>query len=271
MKKIRLSVLAIILSVFLLVPSVAFAQSPPGIDVDIDIGTPGDADVDIDISAGGDVDVTVDGVDFKATAGLAQSAWDSANAPTNHLWDFGYYWELSGIGPRVEGQISELQQMAGIMLNANAKLITATDQTAIGQRELEARYAALCEETDALRAVSATMSARDDVIWNQLMYGAEAHLAILNDVVDGQVAIIADTQGQIEVLKQETANQRECPDAQQYGRSLRYSRGVCTSVCGGTGRQESQGVNREVHLSFIEWLIVAALIIIIATMVWPWM
>ena len=114
------------------------------------------------------------------------------------MWDFGYYWELSGIGPRVEGQISELQQMAGIMLNANAKLITATDQTAIGQRELEARYAALCEETDALRAVSASMS------------------AILNDVVDGQVAIIADTQGQIEVLKQETANQRE------YNEALRF-------------------------------------------------
>jgi len=28
-------------------------------------------------------------------------------------------------------------------------------------------------------------------------------------------------------------------------------------------------MNREVHLSFIEWLIVAALIIIIATVVWP--
>lgn len=213
MKKVFLTVISVLM-LLVLYASPAFAQDPPDLDVDIGIGTPGDVDLDIGINAGGDVDITVDGVDFKATAALAQSAYNQAhyNPPTNHKWDYVYYWRITGIGDRIEGQIAELQQISSLLLEANAKLIIATGQSAEEQGNLAVRLVELNSETneslshlkadaELLRADAQSMKVRDDEIWNQLMYGAEAHIAILDAQLVVQEGKVSELQVELTSVK----------------------------------------------------------------------
>lgn len=208
MNKIRLSSMAIALMVLMLVPSVAFAQDPPDLDVDIGIGTSGDVDLDIDINAGGDVDVTIDGVGLDEA--LAEASRDKSSPENNHfMWDYTYYWRITGIGDRIEGQIAELQQISGLLLDANAKLILLSGQSTEKQRNLATRLAELNSETDEslcqLKAdadsVVESLQTRDDEIWNQLMYGAEAHIAILDAQLVVQESQISSLQAESALLK----------------------------------------------------------------------
>lgn len=210
MKKIFLVVISVLM-LLMLCASPAFATDPPDIEVDVTVVTPGNVDLDVEINAGGDVDVTVDGVDLKETAALAQSAYNQANynPPTNLMWDYTYYWQITGIGPQIERQIAELQQISSILLNSNAKLIIATGQSAGEQESLAARLSVLGSETDETLlqlkadagAVTKSLRERDDKIWNQLMYGAEAHIAILDEELTVQEGKISGLQVELGLVK----------------------------------------------------------------------
>lgn len=215
MKKIRLSTMVIALMVLLLVPSVASAQDPPDIDVDIGVVSSGDVDLDVDINAGGDVDVTIDGVGLEEA--LAEASRDKSRPENNHfMWDYTYYWRITGIGDRIEGQIAELQQISGLLLDANAKLIMAMGQSAEEQENLAVRLTDLNNETNEslcqLEAdaefVTEALHTRDNKIWNQLMYGAEAHIAMLDAQVAVQESQISNLQTSLIAVEaqMETAN-----------------------------------------------------------------
>jgi len=224
MKRIFLVVISVLMLLVLCVTP-AFAQDPPDTEVDVTVVTLGDVDLDVGIVAGGNVDVTVDGVDLKETAALAQTAYNQANynPPTNHMWDYTYYWYRTGLGERIEGQIAELQQISGILIDANAKLIIATGQSAEGLESLATRLMALSSETDEalcqlkvdaelLRVDAQSMKARDDEIWSQLMYGAEAHIAIL----DAQLAVQESKVSGLQVELTSVKAQLETADANNY-------------------------------------------------------
>lgn len=176
-----------------------FAQDPPDTQVTVGVVTPGNVDLNVGIDAGGNVSVTVDGVDLQETAGLARSAYDKSHEPTNFLWDFSYYWSLSGIGPRINAQIAELQQLIDLLANSQVKLIVANDQSGQTATTLASRVKALTRELEAstsdLQTGMAKLQEQDAVTWNQLMYGAEAHLAILDDQLTEQAQRM-DDQGQ---------------------------------------------------------------------------
>jgi len=126
-------------------------------------------------------------VDLQEIAGLARSAYNKSHEPTNFLWDYSYYWGLSGIGPRIERQIAELQKLVDLLANSQVKLIVTSDQSGQTATALASRVQFLTNELEAstfdLQAGMAKLQEQDVVTWNQLMYGAEAHLAIL----DGQL------------------------------------------------------------------------------------
>ncbi len=216
MKKFLL-LIPVLLVIFLVHATPVLAYDPPDMDVDIGIDTPGDVDLDVNVSAGGDVEVTVDGVDFKQTARMAREAYSKATAPTNFLWDYSYYWQISGIGPGIEREIAELQELAKLLLDAEAKLIQEHEltkdelsaiRTAVSSLdEANAEVAAALDSLDAETSVALdSLRERDEEIWNQLMYGAEAHLASLEEVVVEQGTRIAELQAQIDTLSTDNAN-----------------------------------------------------------------
>ena len=224
MKRVFLVVISVLMLLVLYATPVC-ATDPPDTEVDITVVTPGDVDLDVEINAGGDVDVTVDGVDFKDRAALAQLAYNEAtyNPPTNHKWDYTYYWRITGIGPKIEGQIAELQQISSILLDANAKLIIATGQSSEEQGNLATRLVALSGETseslNQLKVDTKSMQVRDDEIWNQLMYGAEAHITILDAQLTTLEAQVSAQDSQVNSLQVELNSvkaQLETADANNF-------------------------------------------------------
>lgn len=204
-----------VLMMLVLCANPVFAQDPPDVDVDIAVVSQGDVDLDVDIGAGGNVDVTIDGVGLDEA--LAEASRDKSRPKNNHfMWDYMYYWQITGIGPMIEGQIAELQQIGGLLLDANAKLITAMGQSTEGQENLAARLTALNDETNEslcqLKAdaefVTGALHTRDNKIWDQLMYGAEAHIAILDHQLATQETQISNLQANLISLeaRMETAN-----------------------------------------------------------------
>ena len=207
----RLPLIPVLILMLLLLSTPVFAADPPSTEVDVTVVTPGDVDLDVDIYAGGDVDVTIDGVDFKQTAATANDAYSTANdayrkafAPTNHLWDYSYYWSRSGIGNMVEGRLAELEGVANLMISAQAKLIQGYELTSeevsninIGLDRVRASSA------DSVKTIEATLNdlkAQDEKTWNQLMYGAEAHIAILEGLSSIQSQDILALQAEVGTL-----------------------------------------------------------------------
>ncbi len=191
-----------------------FAADPPGMDVDVTVVTPGDVDLDVGIIAGGDVDITIDGVDFKQTAAIAQSAYNAAHSPHNGLFDFTYYWHLSGIGGQLSAQLSELRNMSNVLLSAEAKLIEGSKFTGAEisiiresvdslESETAGLFTALQEADTDTAATLASLQERDEEIWNQLMYGAEYHISLLEVRATAQDARIAGLEAQAETLSAE--------------------------------------------------------------------
>ena len=193
MKKLFVIPLMILLVLLWVAP--VLASDPPDVDVDIGVSTPGDVDLDVGINAGGDVDVTVDGVDFKQTAATAQEAYDRAFAPRYAMRDYTYYWNITGIGPRIEGQIADLQEVSALLANAESRLIQGHELTtqdiegisqSLGQVEAEARGTSV--DVATMATTISDMQSLQDKTWNQLMYGAEAHISILDDELANQKA-----------------------------------------------------------------------------------
>jgi len=208
LKKLLLTLLLVVtMSIVWAVP--AFAADPPGMDVDVTVITPGDVDLDVAIVAGGNVDVSIGGVDIRDAIAAA-----GYHAPENRLWDYSYYWNLSGIGPRIEGQIAKLGNLSTMLLDASAKLIEGHQftraeisyiQKSIDSLESEtAGLLTALQEADTDTATSlASLQERDEVIWNQLMYGAEYHISLLEVRATEQDTRIAELEAQASTLSAE--------------------------------------------------------------------
>lgn len=186
MKK-KLLIIPILLLMPLLYASPVLADDPPDTEVDIVVVTPGNLDVDMELDSGGDVDITIDGVDFQDTAQTAASAYAGMFNMSNMLaggamssvdW-WRYYHRY--LEPQLEGMgnaIGYNNQNLNLVADAVSSLVkqgnlTNTELSDIGntlvslgrQIELEA------ERRDA----------QDSITWNQLMYGAEYHLSLLDN------------------------------------------------------------------------------------------
>lgn len=200
MKK-GMTVVAVVLITLLLMATPVLAQDPPGMEVDVDIYTPGDADVDIGIDAGGDVSVTIDGTDINEALANVGEHPDGVIGP-------GDWWRYKALylDPLFEGLNSGMMlnhQKLGTSMNAIARLIA---DGKVSQSDIQAINFELAKMSAANREFQVASVQRDDEIWNQLMYGAEAHLAILNGVVDGQAVTIT-------ALRQQVDNQAAYIDA----------------------------------------------------------
>jgi len=220
----RLYLIPILVMVLLLIATPVFAADPSGMEVDVVVVAPGDVDLDVGINAGGDVDVTVDGVDFKQTAGTALAAYNRANE-AYHRQDGGAinsadwyrYWnkEMAPIGDA----INNINGVILLIADAEAKLIQGHELTTEELSSVQTMLASLDKVdegmADAIGSLDTKTSVafgslqeRDEVIWNQLMYGAEAHITILNELTAEQKTSISGLQVQVSNLttKLETAD-----------------------------------------------------------------
>lgn len=203
MKRITYTLLAVlilaIMSITFATP--VFADDPPGVDVSIGIVTPGNVDLDVGVDAGGNVNVTVDGVDLQQTASIAWNAYNKAFEPQNTMADYSYYWKLTGIGPMVEGRLAALEGLSSLLMTAQAKLIQGYTLTNEEVTSINTNLDTLKMSTTGFSAsVDAAISkleTQDEVTWNQLMYGAEYHLSLLQDTVDEQTKVITSLQDQL--------------------------------------------------------------------------
>jgi len=114
--------LATLLVAMLAMP--VLAADPPGLDVDIDIVTPGDVDLDMQINSGGDVDITIDGVDFQDAAAAAYAALHAVGGISGgiDLNDFirHFYWRIAPY----ENAINQNAAVINMLGDANVKLIS---------------------------------------------------------------------------------------------------------------------------------------------------
>lgn len=154
MKLLKVLIPICLLVAFLTMPaSVALADDPPDVEVDVEIGSPGDVDVDVGIDAGGDVDVTVDGMDIRDEIGSLHQGVAKANrvdgSGSINTGDWYRYW-YKEITPVIT-VINNLGGNFDLAVEAIAKLIT--------EREV----------TDAdLEAVTAKVNEHDKTLYNDL-------------------------------------------------------------------------------------------------------
>jgi hypothetical protein len=210
-----------------LVATPVFADDPPDLEVDVNVVTPGDAGLNVDIDAGGDVDVTVDGVDFKDTAATAQAAYDKVFThiitpwPSMSINEYKYLWNASGLNSSVsssvnvlQSQLYELQNISSLLAEAEARLISEQGKLIAGQELNEEEIAeintVLSSLDDAFNSSNADISFnikglqdREKIIWNQLMYGAEYHISLLDEELTTQGALITSLQEQVDTLTSE--------------------------------------------------------------------
>jgi uncharacterized protein YukE len=186
-----------------------FAQDPPDTQVTVGVVTSGDVDLDVDINAGGDVDVTVDGVDLDATARMARIAYTNAKRNegkgfvTYSEWYKYFYKEMKAYNQ----VLANMDSVLGVLADAEAKLMQGQDLT---KSEIGAINEALVglklEVGGSLADINFAISdikAQEEKTWNQLMYGAEAHIAILDTQLAEQQQVLtnlqADTKAELDV------------------------------------------------------------------------
>ena len=209
-KKLLL-IIPVILILSLLFASPAFAVDPPDTQVDVTVVTPGDVGLNVDINAGGDVTAIVDGVDLHQTAATAQSAsamaWDSWQkwVGADFMSDYVYYWKITGIGPMVEGRLAELEALAGLLTNAQAKVIQGYQLTNEEVASITVALKSVKENTgvsfNSINAAIGELKVQDDVTWNQLMFGAEAHIADLELRFQEQVQVISQMKADADYMR----------------------------------------------------------------------
>jgi len=204
----KFATLLTVLMVMVLCATPVFAADPPDIEVDIDILIPGDADVSVDITAGGDVSLWVDGYDLDEVAGTAYSAsqgvYDINSRGSWNAYDVSKY-----VAETLAPIIAALQShniAVGILSSAQAKLITEKQIT-----DSNLLYAVnQIEALDGKTAVALTaQEAVDAMIWDQLMNGAEYHIALQDIELGEHESAIAANEANVSNLEQrlETAEQ----------------------------------------------------------------
>jgi len=213
MKKISVAVISVLMLLGLCATPV-FATDPPDTEVDVTVVTPGDVDLDVGINAGGNVDVTVDGVDMKQTAdtanhalGMARSLREGGGINTH---DWYRYWSKE-IAPYQE-LLNNMDSAIGIIANAEAMLIKGHELTKEEIASINEAVSIIRDTTASLDTAVASLEAetsgsisalqaRDDEIWEQLMYGAEAHIAILDAQLAVQEGEVSNLQSDLSLVK----------------------------------------------------------------------
>jgi hypothetical protein len=182
-----------------------FAGDPPDTQVSVGVVTPGDVDLNVNIDAGGNVNAIVDGVDLHQTAAMASDAYIRGQQNTDWLGTWVYYWKLSGMGNMVNSRLSQLEGFANLLTNASAKLIQGQELTSQEVSDINTQVGSLQTSTDAsladINTALVNLKAQDDKTWNQLMYGAETHIAMLDTRLVEQEQVIVNLQTETDLLK----------------------------------------------------------------------
>lgn len=201
MKRI-IAITATLLIMSPLLPSTAMADDPQGMDVGIAVVTPGDVDMGIGISAGGNVDVKINGVDWDSGLGLAMALRDmySGGAISSGDWWMMKSKYLDPIFKRLFENGAVADRSIGITMEAIVKLIERTNSIGIASEVNRENTNALKSE---LNATVEALKAQDEKTWNQLMYGAEHHLSLLQEQVDAQAVVMSQQQNQVDYLQQQ--------------------------------------------------------------------
>ncbi len=211
-KRLLLIPLVMISSLLFAVP--CFAGDPPDTQVSVVVVTPGDVDLGVGVTAGGNVGVTIDGVGLGSIVMGAYNTY-AANHPTGGrgAWD-GIDWYRAWnkeIAPYKE-LLLQHNDLIGLLAEAEAKLIQKGDLT---EENINSISKDISNLNGKLFIVESAMSAsladlgvtiselknQDEVTWNQLMYGAEAHIAILDTQVIEQSQGITSLQDELVSLK----------------------------------------------------------------------
>ena len=221
MKKLLL--IPVLLVVLLLSATPVFAgDPPPGTEVDVTVVTPGDVDLDVGINAGGDVDITIDGAKYPPDNSLSGGAWGQGDVLS--------WWGVES--QYIQATFRQMQHTIDLLAVAGAKLIS---EQALTVEELEELDVALDEVANLVESTDASINAlqestetsivalqsRDTEIWNQLMYGAEAHIVILEDRVDSQETEISELQSQTVALSNDFSARLEASRV-DYANLLNY-------------------------------------------------
>lgn len=169
MKKLVMAICVVVLFVFSATP--VFADDPPGIEVDIDVVTPDDVTLGVDVTAGGDVDVVIDGTSYPEAIDNSISSFADGMYGTGAEFrppidkiDWYYYFNKE-MKPYAE-LLKTHNSILGLLADAQAGLIQ-------GQELTDGQVALLVSLIDELKL-------RDDVIWDQLINGAERHITVLD-------------------------------------------------------------------------------------------
>jgi hypothetical protein len=210
MKRLLLIIPVIILLLAMVSP--ALADDPPDGDVNVDIGisTGGDANVDVDVNAGGDANINVNGNNLNDLAtnqdvqdslyGLPGTGTSSRGCIDTQDWWRYYYQYLVPVFSQLKALSDnntvnlDLAMSAIVKLIGSDNLTRADIETIKGGLEFISRAV---NNNDKLRVDA------DTALWNQLMYGAEAHLSILQAKVDGQGGELEDLQVRADELQSE--------------------------------------------------------------------
>jgi hypothetical protein len=192
MKRIIIAVLLAIVCMSLNIAPI-LADDPPDTEVEIGIGSPGDVDVEIDINSGGSSMVTIDGTSYPEAIDRAVSAATSGGAINSSDWWRYKAKYLDPLFAQLYGMLNESSGQLNISMKAIAKLIQDTDNIT--------KYNTI-QDTKMLEYISA-LQLQDDKTWNQLMYGAEAHIDILTDRTDNLASDLAELQEQSAYLQQQ--------------------------------------------------------------------
>lgn len=189
MRNVLAGILAIILFMGFATP--VLASDPSGIDVNVDVVTPGDVGLDVDIDAGGDVDVTIDGTSYPdAMYSAIEEAMANGGRGAIDKIDWYRYWN------------KEIEPYYNLLVNHDAFLAILSDAQAklIQEEELTQN------DIDEILSAITALKEEDAKIWDQLMYGAEAHIDILSVQMEERVREIDTLQSALVLANANHAN-----------------------------------------------------------------
>lgn len=190
----RKVIVAIILAMLLFTfAAPVLADDPPDTQVEVGIITSGDVDLNVSVTAGGGVDVIIDGTAYpEAINSAVWSAIANGGRPPIDQLDWYRLWNKE-IEPYYN-VLSSHDALLNLLTESQAKLIQGQELT---RSDIDSIIASL----NALRV-------QDAKTWNQLMYGAERHLTILDSQLVGQIQRVDRLQTEVNLLeaKLEIAN-----------------------------------------------------------------
>jgi hypothetical protein len=184
-----------------------FAEDPPDTDVDIGVSSPGDVDLDVNVNAGGDTNVNINGNDLNNLA-TNQYVRDAIYARTSGgAINYNDWWRYKGM--YLDPLFRDLYVLSDnntrnidLALTAVSRLIldgqVTDDQLAqFGATLHQIRQQMMTDELENSRQVAA--------LEDQLLNGAEFHIALLQGVTDTQGQSISDLQAQVGGLDENLA------------------------------------------------------------------